>query len=352
LIVGAGCNAVLENLCFCLSEPGDAVLVPTPYYAAFEFDLGARAGLKVEPVTTFSHYKGGSLLSSHMKEPSSPIPAEAYYPSRSALSAAYDRAKKTTGRPPSVLLLSHPNNPLGICYPAHVVQDCIDWCRERNVHLVSDEIYAGSVYAGGAESEEFVSAANLSIKSGLGPNLHIVYALSKDFGLSGLRVGACYTENEDIILPLQKLNDLCQISSTTQVLVENMLSSKEGDEDEASFWTDEFLRENHERLRSRRDALQNVLDECSIPYLAGEAGLFLWIDLRELLEADAGTPADQERNLYLDMIESGILFTPGLSMKTECAGFFRCVFTAALDHEFELALKRIHDFITSRKANS
>lgn len=44
IVMGAGCNAVLENLCFCLAERGDAVLIPTPYYAAFEFDLVARAG--------------------------------------------------------------------------------------------------------------------------------------------------------------------------------------------------------------------------------------------------------------------------------------------------------------------
>jgi DNA-binding transcriptional MocR family regulator len=48
LVVGAGCNAVLENLCFCLTQPGDAVMIPTPYYAAFEFDLGARAGEQLE----------------------------------------------------------------------------------------------------------------------------------------------------------------------------------------------------------------------------------------------------------------------------------------------------------------
>ena len=44
IVVGAGCNAVLENLCICLAEPGEGVMIPTPYYAAFEFDLVARAG--------------------------------------------------------------------------------------------------------------------------------------------------------------------------------------------------------------------------------------------------------------------------------------------------------------------
>ena len=49
IVVGAGCNAVLENLCLCLAEPGESVLIPTPYYAAFEFDLVARAGTSKRP---------------------------------------------------------------------------------------------------------------------------------------------------------------------------------------------------------------------------------------------------------------------------------------------------------------
>lgn len=44
IVLGAGCNAVLENLCIALAEPGEGVMIPTPYYAAFEFDLVARAG--------------------------------------------------------------------------------------------------------------------------------------------------------------------------------------------------------------------------------------------------------------------------------------------------------------------
>lgn len=44
LIVGAGCNAVLENLCLCLASWGEGVMIPTPYYAAFEFDLTCRIG--------------------------------------------------------------------------------------------------------------------------------------------------------------------------------------------------------------------------------------------------------------------------------------------------------------------
>eukprot|EP01052_Picozoa_sp_SAG31_P033787 SAG31_NODE_3863_length_3810_cov_9.181083_3_plen_100_part_00 len=55
--------------------------------------------------------------------------------------------------------------------------------------------------------------------AGLGERLHVVYALSKDFGLSGLRIGVLHTENEDALLPLTKLNDLCQVQSRALHLV-------------------------------------------------------------------------------------------------------------------------------------
>ena len=47
LVVGAGCNAMLENLFLTLCDAGDCVLLPSPYYATFAFDLGSRAEVKL-----------------------------------------------------------------------------------------------------------------------------------------------------------------------------------------------------------------------------------------------------------------------------------------------------------------
>lgn len=222
------------------------------------------------------------------------------------------------------MLLSSPNNPLGVCYPNHVLLECIEWAEERGIHLISDEIYAGSVYRNPDEDGESVtpwtSVAEVVSQAGrpLGPMVHIVYALSKDFALSGLRVGAVYTENNDIILPLQKLNDLCQISSQTQVMVEKML-----DPEQNSGWADKFLKESQHRLKQRCTEVENLLDELKIPHLKGEAGLFLWMDFREFLP-EISDVYSNERTLYLELLQDyGLLFTPGLSMKTELPGFFQ-----------------------------
>jgi len=371
LVLGAGCNAVLENLCMCLSDPGDAVLIPTPYYAAFEFDLGARAGCPVVPVNTMQFHSSQSG-----RGHDGPIPAEWYYPNISSLDHAYARAVKETGRPPRILLLSHPNNPLGVCYPPAVVKECIDWCREREVHLISDEIYAGSVYKTniispltGEVGKTFVSAMSLASNHspsptglGLGPYIHLVYALSKDFALSGLRVGVAYTENEEILFALQKLHDFCQISSHTQLLVERMLTAtvlREGKAKPEKF-VDVYLQENCNNIQSRSKKLISCLKALDIPYLSPDSGLFLWMDLREFLPPRSVTELSdteslaskehRERELYLSLMkEYGLLFTPGMSMRNEKAGFFRCVFTAATEDEFELGLIRIHRFVEARR---
>lgn len=352
LVVGAGCNAVLENLCFCLTDPGDAVLVPTPYYAAFEFDLVARAGLTVQSVTTMEYQKDADDADATPTDDanaSARIAPEQYYPNRASLDAAYDRALEA-GHPPRILLLSHPQNPLGICYPPSVIKECIDWCKHREVHLISDEIYMGSIHQGA--NGNFVSALELANQdgSGLGPFVHWVYALSKDFALSGLRVGAAYTENEEIRVPLQKLNDLCQISSTTQVWTENVMNRKSDNGTES--WTAAFRQENHRRLSARACLLTAVLDEFQVPYLEPTAGLFCWMDLSEFLPSDFSmAPGDRERELYLELVnEFGLLFTPGWSMRNEQPGFFRCVFTAATDEEFALSLERFRKFATAKRS--
>lgn len=401
LILGAGCNAVLENLVISLADAGETVLLPTPYYAAFAFDLGARANLRIQPVTTEAYNtntnNNNDATTHATHDKNHLLDPRRYYPNRRALDAAYDRTLEATGgMPPKILLVSHPMNPLGICYPPEIILECMAWCRERRVHFISDEIYAGSVYHPNTHNNRFVSALELasrcssssssssdntkegddaesSASLSLGPFVHWVYALSKDWAVSGLRVGVAYSENESIRGPLQKLNDLCQISSQTQLWTTHMLNAQIPSTTVASneqggggqsppttslvYWRDEFQRVNHERLRERSSALTKLLDDYKIPYLQPEAGLFVWMDLSQFLPSNNDnsntlTPDQQERTLYLEIIQKfGILMTPGTSMHNEQPGFFRCVFTAASSDEFALALRRLEAFFRAKLLN-
>ena len=60
---------------------------------------------------------------------------------------------------------------------------------------------------------------------------------------------------------------------------------------------------------------------------------------------------ERERKLYLELLQDyGLLFTPGRSMKNELPGFFRCVFTAASDHEFDLGMERLRKYVADKRA--
>lgn len=95
------------------------------------------------------------------------------------------------------VLTSNPNNPMMNCWPKDVVRQMMDFCHERNLHYISDEVFANTVFS--TEAEQFVSALSLlkssnsdsdgvAMKSLIDRSqVHVLWSTSKDFGASGIR---------------------------------------------------------------------------------------------------------------------------------------------------------------------
>jgi aspartate/methionine/tyrosine aminotransferase len=88
--------------------------------------------------------------------------------------------------------MCNPNNPLGRCYPKSVLAECLRFCQEKDIHLISDEIYALSVFDAldHTEAAPFESVLSLDLElvgCDLG-RVHTIWSMSKDFGCSGLRM--------------------------------------------------------------------------------------------------------------------------------------------------------------------
>ena len=45
IVVQTGCGAILSNMFQLLAEPGESVLIPAPYYPAFENDMKVTVNL-------------------------------------------------------------------------------------------------------------------------------------------------------------------------------------------------------------------------------------------------------------------------------------------------------------------
>jgi len=115
-----------------------------------------------------------------------------------SLQAAYDFSPAKSRI--KAVLLCNPNTPLSRCYPRETLLDLMEFCQERNLHLICDEVSAlltVKAKGGVAESRasEFVSA--LSLTEPLAPEgarkldpsrVHVVWSGSKLFGVGGLKV--------------------------------------------------------------------------------------------------------------------------------------------------------------------
>ena len=124
IALAVGASAILSNLFFVLGDVGDACLIPAPYYAAFENDMNLVAGIVPFAVHSANPMHG---------------------PTESDLSLAFLQCK-ASGLNPKFLLLTNPNNPLGVIYRSSVIQKCVEWARKREVHTIVDEIYGLSTH--------------------------------------------------------------------------------------------------------------------------------------------------------------------------------------------------------------
>lgn len=77
-----------------------------------------------------------------------------------SLLPALDRAMSTAPDKSRIraLVMTNPHNPFGQCYPIRVLEEVVNFCKERNIHYISDELYALSQFA----DNRFVSALGFS----------------------------------------------------------------------------------------------------------------------------------------------------------------------------------------------
>jgi aspartate aminotransferase len=158
-----GSEAVLFAF-MALTDPGDEALMVEPFYTNYR-SFAALAGVKLVPLV--SHGEDGFHL-----------------PSREKWEAAV--TPKTR-----LVILCNPNNPTGTVYTKVELSMIAEFCRDRGLFLVSDEVYREFVYDG----RESISAHTLS---GFEDLVIVVDSLSKRFSACGIRLGSLSTRNKEI----------------------------------------------------------------------------------------------------------------------------------------------------------
>lgn len=106
------------------------------------------------------------------------------------------------------LILCHPHNPLGRCYPQETLIKFMQLCSKYEIHLICDEVYALSVYeVSDPEAFKFESTLSLETESYISSSyFHLLYGMSKDMAASGVRLGCIYTRKKALLRVLSALS--------------------------------------------------------------------------------------------------------------------------------------------------
>ena len=203
------------------------------------------------------------------------------------LDGAYNNAI-TKGNPPKAIIITNPNNPLGKIYTKNELILFVNYCNMKSVHLIVDEIYALSVFDNVDDvvsnnnsihnSDDKFQSVTTILENKLNDNIHVIWGLSKDFGVSGSRAGLLYTQNKLLLASLSNFNMAFEVSNILQEIYEDILSDH-------TFIKD-YLTLNSKLIQESYVLLTTGLNKLKIPFFHCHAGIFLFVDMSHLLKGN------------------------------------------------------------------
>jgi aspartate/methionine/tyrosine aminotransferase len=173
VVVTAGGNMAFLNAVLAIADPGDEIILPTPYYFNQEMAI-VMTNCKAVLVPCDSSYQ---------------LDLE-----------AIERA--ITSKTRAIVTIS-PNNPSGAVYSAASLRAVNMFCRKRGIYHISDEAYEYFVYDGA----QHFSPGSIP---GSEPYTISLYSLSKAYGLASWRIGY-------MVIPEGLFEAICKIQDTNVI---------------------------------------------------------------------------------------------------------------------------------------
>ncbi|WP_166959844.1 aminotransferase class I/II-fold pyridoxal phosphate-dependent enzyme [Yeosuana marina] len=330
LALSAGASAVIEVTSFILANPGDVAVIPAPSYPMYTKDMGTKSG--VERYDLQTHFNLEEI------ESKAPVDITLLDKTFAELNAQNKCFK--------ILLITSPDNPTGCRYTKEQLKELANWCIQHKVHMIVNEIYGLSLidtqdplikdaYQDYGDYASFAKIMN-ELNSDY---LHLWYAFSKDFSMSGLRFGMLHTLNTKLLKAYDNANIPHMVSNITQWMIAEMLKD--------SAFIEHYIKTNKALLNASYKLVIEAFNNINVPYIPSRGSLFVWVDLSRFLKEDSD---DGQEQLWLDIYNNtGILLTPGAGFQHQKKGLFRMVFTAVERDYLKVAMDRLITYLNNPK---
>ncbi|MGI9388786.1 MAG: pyridoxal phosphate-dependent aminotransferase, partial [Boseongicola sp.] len=288
VVVTPGGQAALYAAHVAACDPGDTALYIDPYYATYPGTIRG-AGAVARPVEARAEV--------------------GFQPSQNDLTLAADGAAS--------LLINSPNNPTGVIYGNDTLEGISRVCRDRDLWLISDEVYDTQVWSGTHLTPRALS--------GMAERTLVVGSLSKSHAMTGSRLGW-------LAGPEEAIGHIINLSTHTTYGVPGFIQ-------DAGLFALNHGKELESRIaepfRRRHAAVADYFARRGLPTVPSGATMNLMVDIR-----GTGLSGDAFAHRLLD--EEGIAVMPGESFGRAAAGHLRVALTVE-DQTLMAAVERLAD---------
>lgn len=303
IVVTNGAKQCITNACIALLNPGDEVLIPSPYWVSYPEIVKIAGGVPVFVET--KRERDFKLTAQDIEE------------------HATERTK--------MIILCNPSNPLGTVHTRTELEEIADVCVKKGIYIMSDEVYERICFA-----DEFVSMAAISPEAK--DMTILINGLSKSIPMTGWRIGYTATTAE-IARAMGSLQGHITSHPSTISMWAGVAAL-----DECSAYTEMMVGEYRKRMEASVAFLRGELSE--VPFIEPKGAFYLFLDISCVRDALRDAPENTgswSKDFTMRLLnEKHVAVAPGSAFGKE--GFIRIAYANDLDTILE-GLARIRDLI-------
>jgi aspartate/tyrosine/aromatic aminotransferase len=291
IIVTVGGSEGIDIALRAMLNPGDEVLLPQPSYVSYEPCTILASGVPV--IIDLKEENGFKLTAEQILE------------------KITDKTK--------ILILPFPNNPTGSILSYKELEEIAKVCIEKDLFVLSDEIYCELTYAG--------DHASIIQVPGMKERTILINGFSKSYAMTGWRLGyACGPEK--IIEQMTKIHQFCIMCAPTTSQYAAVIALRDGDE---------AVTKMRESYNQRRRYVLSRLNDMGLTCFEPEGAFYVFPSIKRF-----GIRSEEFATRLL--MEEKVAVVPGTAFGDSGEGYLRISYAYSIN-QLKEALSRIENFV-------